>query len=135
MPLNRIIEIQQPVITRDPSYGSEMTTWTTLDQVWAEKRQTSGKERFSHGWLPALPRFDLPVGRRTRMRAPLSINERRARRALQVMAVYRCTFCGTQNRQLSHPYQVRRQTDLPCSDCGRITGQNLANVKRVLRDQ
>ena len=34
---NRIITIEKPVIIRD-NFGSEVTTWATHSQVWAEKR-------------------------------------------------------------------------------------------------
>ena len=32
---NRIVELQEPVISRDPSFGSEVITWTTRATVWA----------------------------------------------------------------------------------------------------
>ena len=47
MPLNRVITIERPVITRD-SFGSQIETWEILDQVWAEKRQTKGSSRFAN---------------------------------------------------------------------------------------
>ena len=31
---NRIVELQEPAIIRD-NFGSEVTTWTTRDTVWA----------------------------------------------------------------------------------------------------
>ena len=31
---DRIVELQEPVVTRD-SYGSEVVTWTTQAEVWA----------------------------------------------------------------------------------------------------
>ena len=44
--LNRLIEIQRKVITRDPRFGSEVETWVKLDTVWAELVQVKPEERF-----------------------------------------------------------------------------------------
>ena len=43
--LERIITIERPVEARD-AYGSVITNWETLTEVWAEKRPSAGKERF-----------------------------------------------------------------------------------------
>ena len=48
MPLDRIITIEYPSISRD-TFGSELRTWATLDQVWADKIPATGKERFVPG--------------------------------------------------------------------------------------
>ena len=48
MPLDRIISLEEPVISRD-TFGSDITTWAPLAQVWAEKRERKGKERFIPG--------------------------------------------------------------------------------------
>ena len=45
MPLDRIISLEEPVISRD-TFGSSITTWAPLTQVWAEKLERKGKERF-----------------------------------------------------------------------------------------
>ena len=45
---NRIITIEKPVIIRD-NFGSEVTTWATHSQVWAEKRETKSDEKFVPG--------------------------------------------------------------------------------------
>lgn len=46
--LNRIITIEHPVTVRG-RFGGEVTTWETYNEVWADKRQTSGDERFVAG--------------------------------------------------------------------------------------
>ena len=56
---NRIITIEKPVIIRD-NFGSEVTTWATHSQVWAEKRETKSDEKFA-AWLPP---FQWRQGRR-----------------------------------------------------------------------
>ena len=43
MPLDRIITIERPVISRD-SYGSVVTNYEPLAQVWAEKMPAKGAE-------------------------------------------------------------------------------------------
>ena len=43
--LNRLIEIQRKVITRDPRFGSEIVTWVKLDTLWAELVQVKPAER------------------------------------------------------------------------------------------
>ena len=48
MALDRIITIEQPVISRD-AYGAEVTSWATLAEVWANKIPAKGKERFIPG--------------------------------------------------------------------------------------
>ena len=45
---NYIIAIERPVITRD-DFGSAMSTWTKLDDVWASFESLSAKERFEAG--------------------------------------------------------------------------------------
>ena len=45
---NRIITIEHPVTSRD-LFGDEITTWTPLVEVWADKRPSTGKERFVTG--------------------------------------------------------------------------------------
>ena len=35
MPRDRIIYLQEPVVARDPTFGSEVVTWTTQATVWA----------------------------------------------------------------------------------------------------
>lgn len=42
--LDSFITIQQLTSTRDPVFGSEVQTWSTLTQVWAEVRDLSGRE-------------------------------------------------------------------------------------------
>ena len=44
MALDRIITIEQPVISRD-SYGSVVTNYEPLAQVWAEKMSAKGAEK------------------------------------------------------------------------------------------
>ena len=44
-PRNWLIRIEHPVISRD-AYGSELSTWTKLDDVWASFKGIGGKERF-----------------------------------------------------------------------------------------
>ena len=47
--LDRIITVERPVETRG-SFGSVVTTWETLTEVWARKTAAkSGKERFAAG--------------------------------------------------------------------------------------
>ena len=48
MALDRIITIEQPVISRD-SYGSVVTNYEPLAQVWAEKMPAKGAEKFIPG--------------------------------------------------------------------------------------
>ena len=43
--LNRLLIIEHLVETRDP-FGSVITDWQTLTEVWADKRPSAGKERF-----------------------------------------------------------------------------------------
>ena len=43
--LNRLLIIEHVVETRDP-FGSVITDWQTLTEVWADKRPSSGKERY-----------------------------------------------------------------------------------------
>ena len=43
--LDRIIEIQRRVVTRD-SFGSEVETWAELETVWANVNQTGADEAF-----------------------------------------------------------------------------------------
>jgi SPP1 family predicted phage head-tail adaptor len=42
--LDRLITIQQLTSTRDAVFGSEVQTWSTLAQVWADVRDLSGRE-------------------------------------------------------------------------------------------
>ena len=44
----RIITIEHPVTSRD-LFGSVLTTWEPLTEVWADKRPSTGKERFITG--------------------------------------------------------------------------------------
>lgn len=45
--LDRIIEIQRRVVTRD-SFGGEVETWEEVDTVWARVNQTGIDERFEN---------------------------------------------------------------------------------------
>ena len=45
--LDRIVELQEPAIKRD-LYGSEITTWNTVDTVWANVNQTGTSENFQN---------------------------------------------------------------------------------------
>ena len=45
--LDRIIEIQRRIVTRD-SFGSELETWAALDTVWAHVNQTGADEKFEN---------------------------------------------------------------------------------------
>lgn len=42
--LDRRIRLQQPVITRDPSYGSQATAWQTVATLWARLRERMAAE-------------------------------------------------------------------------------------------
>ena len=53
--LNRLIEIQRKVITRDPRFGSEVETWVKLDTVWAHVNQTGVSEDFDNDAHRAIP--------------------------------------------------------------------------------
>ena len=47
--LNRIVELQEPVVTRD-SFGGEIVTWTTRAEVWAAFANVGkNTERFIRG--------------------------------------------------------------------------------------
>ena len=48
---NRIVELQEPVVVRD-SYGSEVTTWTTRDTVWASFETPEQTHRASSSGRP-----------------------------------------------------------------------------------
>ena len=43
--LNRLLIIEHNVTTRD-AFGSEISGWVTLAEVWADKRPSAGKGRF-----------------------------------------------------------------------------------------
>jgi head-tail adaptor len=43
--LDRRVRIEQPVITRDPAYGSEQITWSLVATVWAQVRENTQAER------------------------------------------------------------------------------------------
>ena len=45
---NRIVELQERHVTRD-DFGSELESWREIANVWADKRQTKGSEKFSTG--------------------------------------------------------------------------------------
>ena len=47
LPFNGMVEIQEPVVTRD-RFGGEVTTWTTVDTVWANVNVTGTSERFQN---------------------------------------------------------------------------------------
>ena len=44
--LDRIVIIQQKAVSQD-TYGEEIETWTTLDTVWAGRKDFRGKEYFA----------------------------------------------------------------------------------------
>lgn len=39
--LDRRIKLQAPTVTRDPVYGSEVTTYTTVATVWAKRTEVA----------------------------------------------------------------------------------------------
>ncbi len=43
--LDRIITLQRAITTQD-SYGEEIKTWTDIADVWAERQQLRGEERW-----------------------------------------------------------------------------------------
>ena len=45
--LDRIIEVQRKVVTRD-SFGGQIETWASLDTVWAHVNQTGADEKFAN---------------------------------------------------------------------------------------
>lgn len=45
--LDRLITIEQPIESTDPSYGAPIQTWATLAQVWAQVKPVRGSEYFA----------------------------------------------------------------------------------------
>ena len=46
--LNRIILLQARVVTRDPTFGSEIEAWIDVAEVWANVEQTGTSEKFNN---------------------------------------------------------------------------------------
>lgn len=40
--LDRRVQLQQPVVARDPAYGSATTTWSVVATVWAQRLEATG---------------------------------------------------------------------------------------------
>jgi SPP1 family predicted phage head-tail adaptor len=95
--LDRRITLQAPVITRDPAYGSEITTWQPVAAVWAEIVDRLTESRGGDGevlqsahvqvtkttikirWrsdVSALMRVELPDGRLMRITSTAPIGRR-----------------------------------------------------------
>lgn len=53
--LDRRVTLQRPVVTRDPQYGSELTSWSTVATVWARVRDRMAAEISE----PDVPQRDL----------------------------------------------------------------------------
>ena len=53
--LDSIIELQALRVTRDPIYGSEITGWAKIDDVWASVDQTGTSESFENDAAREIP--------------------------------------------------------------------------------
>ena len=53
-PKNRIVDLQRRVVTRD-SLGGEVTTWQSVENVWATVRVTGVSENFVNDANRAVP--------------------------------------------------------------------------------